>query len=194
MKLLTFKIALTAIISLLLISCKNTPKELTEDERKFIQKHENIAYAPLNFGMHKFKSDSLDINYVQIKDHSLFVLQSFDQKDELYEVKLISKSKSANYLDNELKLVYLDIAESIINKYGEPVLFNNYPSILDLSPGKSFICGKWEIGEKEITLSVFNTTDSKFEIWCRINHKGRYARFKEIENLARSGGSGQNSF
>lgn len=135
------------------------------------------AYGEVFFGM--TNKEVQKINSFQfmkkIGRYDFYFHELYNDNDSLYCLTINSNSRTANYYNNEVLDTYKTLRSSIVEKYGDPLVYNPFPSFTELSPNKAIYSAIWKLGDKIIRLGV-KEREYTYEIYCEIYHEPMYTR------------------
>lgn len=145
-----------------------------------------LAYGNLYFGMKKPEVAQKNENRQQLGKYEYNFGYDFNGDSVLYRVKIFSDGVKVIGYDTTLKILYRNLVQIVETRYGKPGKHNGFPSVFDVQNSGKYTTDNWELGNKQIDISLRENALNSYSVICEITHKqmadAEKTRLKNVKN------------
>lgn len=130
-----------------------------------------LAYGNLYFGMKKAEVAQKNENRQQLGKYEYNFSYDFNGDSVLFRVKIFSDGVKVIGYDTTLKNLYRNLVQIVETRYGKPGKQNGFPSVFDVQNQGKYTTDNWELGNKQIDISIRENALNSYSVVCEITHK-----------------------
>lgn len=130
-----------------------------------------LAYGNLYFGMKRTEVVQKNENRQQLGKYEYNFGYDFNGDSVLYRVKIASDGIKVISYDTTLKAMYRNLLQIVETRYGKPGKHNEFPSVFDVQNQGKYTTDNWELGNKQIDISLRENALNSYSVVCEITHK-----------------------